>query len=107
MRLRKNTEWKSERVGTVPRVIVEPEAGAAAHLERQVRICIPSDPGVQIAIDEDPKAIDGRDAYWPEPPRGLILSFHLKAGQFITARAANEMSALSVIIEYLTPEAVR
>lgn len=106
MLLRKHTEWRSERVQTVPRVIVEPELDVPADYERRITILIPADPGVQIALDEKPESIDARDEYWPTPPRDKLLRFTLKARQWVVARAAIEMSELSVIIEYLQPEVI-
>lgn len=106
MHLRKKTEWKSERVFTVPRVIVERELDVPEDFERRITLLVLSDPAVQIGVDELPESIDARDAYWPEPPRDLAIQFTIKATQFISARAADKMAGLSVVIEYLAPEAI-
>lgn len=99
--LRKPTVAYRSTLSAVADVIVPPEEGADPGSVRRITLFIQSENAIEIAFDCDPKSIDGRDAYWPEPPLGQWMVLEMLASQTLVGRCRFGIHELGVLVEYL------
>lgn len=79
-------------------VVPPAEDGVAVRL---VRIYLPSDPPVSLALDKRIEDVGfARPKHWPEPETGSWLRFRLLPEQFVSAVSHRGYALLTVVVEY-------
>lgn len=103
--LYKDTTIARELVTQEARVILGPDPEAPIGSVRLVRVCVPSEPQVFVALDLNPDNIALNRVYnLPPMPPQVAVPLRLRPQQSITAATSQGNAVLTVIVEYLNAD---